>query len=170
MVGTVFSLKEYGKRTVLGRLSGLPVFLMRGARLGGQAAAEAIVRKAREEAPILKELEQIPTHRHQALRAGALRDSIRAERVGKDTWIVGSDLIYAYNVEYGADHPGVEVGRLVWYWDSREGRYKVHRAGIPPHKIPANPFMRRTLQWAEKKFYLDIGRYAAKEVRRNIRG
>lgn len=165
----IVKARELGKKRILGKLGKFPYVIGMSARKITKDAAEAIARKARENAPILKQIQQVQTH--PGLTRGALKQSIRAER-GRGGYIIGSDLPYAYFVELGVDHPGATLTKPIYFWSEREGRFKYLPAGytIRPHRIRAQPFMRPALQWGEKQGFLTGCAYLSRDLKRWMKG
>jgi len=173
-------IRVYGQSRVLRKLrKGLPLATELAGRGATREMAERLRRRVVESAPILKEREQIVTHRRarriedRMLRPGFLKDSFSIVHYPKpDGWayMVASDCPWAAYVEYGARGISVPPGRPVFFWSSLEGRYKVITTGIKSHNIPAQPYFRPAILWAEKEFYATVGRYWKKEIRKYLKG
>lgn len=153
--GTRFKVDE--KRThrekgrVVIKLGRLKTYTIATQRIVTDRTARAIVAKAKEYCPQAGETS--PTG---YVATGKLRDSIKAERSGSGTVIIGSDLDYAPHVEFGVKHPGTD--KMVAF--VKEGKLRVIPTGVKPHRIPYPParaFMRQALMYGQKKFYKEVG-------------
>ena len=99
------------------------------------------------------------------VNTGMLRNSIRAERVGRTTWYVGSHVSYAAAIEYGTK-PHMPPSNELKYWARRKlGNEKLAYAiakkiaqrGTKPHRMFRNalsvraPRIKQLIDYAMKK-------------------
>lgn len=158
MGSTKFTLKEYGKKPLIKRLSRWRGSLAMGCPELSKKSCEQALRLAKAWAPVFpKRSAREQKETHPELRAGALRDSLFCERLGrKEGYVLGSTSPYAAYVEFGADHPGVPAGTPVFFYSRREGRFIWTDQGIEAHRIAGQPFMRPAFHYIEDEHFKNV--------------